>query len=236
MRLVIVVLLLLTLYLQYGLWYTRGGKQDVEKLKLSVAEQKDEIARLKERNRSLSAEVMDLKQGLEAVEERARSEMGMIKNGEVFFRITDPKHEHDQAGNGNGLANGVEPPLEPPLDPLAPGDAAVGDGPESPAVAQDKPVSVKPMVKAIAKAQAPATNAVAPKTLAPKASVPKQVVKPTATTTPRVATTVPAKAKPANPTAPLTTSKTVTPTTLPRATPKAAPLAAQPLRKPVPVE
>ena len=157
MRLVIVVLVLLTLYLQYGLWYTRGGKQDVEKLKVSVAEQKDEIARLKERNRSLSAEVMDLKQGLEAIEERARSEMGMIKNGEVFFRITDPKHEHDHPANGvGGFSKGAEPPLEPPLDPLAPGDAVVSEPTEAAAVVQDKPVAVKPMVKAIVKAAAAA--------------------------------------------------------------------------------
>ena len=74
MRLVIVTLIALTLYLQYSLWYTRGGIRDVDKLKTAVAEQKAEIARLKERNRSLSAEVIDLKQGLEAIEERARSE------------------------------------------------------------------------------------------------------------------------------------------------------------------
>ena len=182
MRLVIVVLVLLILYLQYGLWYTRGGKHDVDKLKVSVAEQKDEIARLKERNRSLAAEVMDLKQGLEAVEERARSEMGMIKNGEVFFRITDPKHGREQSGNGNGLAKGVEPPLEPPLDPLAPGDAVLSAAPATPAVAQDKPAAVKPMViptvKAIAK---PA----APKVPAPKPAVTKPVATPAASTTPR---------------------------------------------------
>lgn len=160
MRLVIVVLVLLTLYLQYGLWYTRGGKQDVDKLKISVAEQKDEIARLKERNRSLAAEVMDLKQGLEAIEERARSEMGMIKNGEVFFRITDPKHEHDQPGNGvGGFPKGAEPPLEPPLDPLAPGDPVVMDGANAPAGALEKPIAIKPMVKALPKPATPKAEA-----------------------------------------------------------------------------
>jgi cell division protein FtsB len=121
-RLVIAVLVLLTVYLQYALWVTRGGIPDVDKLKRAVAEQKDDIARLKERNRSLGAEVMDLKQGMEAVEERSRSEMGMIKRGEVFFRITDPKHEHDLPQHGGGAAHGAEPPLEPPLDPLVAGD------------------------------------------------------------------------------------------------------------------
>ena len=225
MRLVIVVLLLLILYLQYGLWYTRGGKHDVGKLKDSVAEQKDEIARLKERNRSLAAEVMDLKQGLEAVEERARSEMGMIKNGEVFFRITDPKHGRDQSGNGNGLAKGVEPPLEPPLDPLAPGDAVLSAAPDTPAVAQDKPAAVKAMVKAIA-------TPAAPKAITPEPAVTKPVVKPAASTTARTTQAV----QPAHSTAPVTRSKTVTPSTTPRVASKAAPLSTQPLRRPVTIE
>ncbi len=90
MRVVIVILLLVTLYLQCLLWFGRGGIHDVERLKEAVAEQRNEIAQLEERNRALAAEVMDLKQGLEAIEERARSEMGMIKQGEVFFRLMDP--------------------------------------------------------------------------------------------------------------------------------------------------
>lgn len=175
MRFVIAVLVLLTLYLQYALWVTRGGIHDVDKLKVAVAEQKDEIARLKERNRSLAAEVMDLKQGLEAVEERSRSEMGMIKRGEVFFRITDPQHEHDipqPAGNTTG--HGAEPPLEPPLDPLVPGDPPLGDdldAPTAPPLAV-KPIVVplvKPVVKAPTKgAKKPGAGAVNTAKAAPK--------------------------------------------------------------------
>ena len=89
MRVVIVILLLVTLYLQYLLWFGRGGIREVNRLEEAVAEQRDEIARLEERNRALAAEVMDLKQGLEAIEESARSEMGMIKEGEVFFRLIE---------------------------------------------------------------------------------------------------------------------------------------------------
>lgn len=259
MRLVIVVLVLLTMYLQYGLWYTRGGKHDVEKLKTSVAEQKDEIARLKERNRSLSAEVMDLKQGLEAIEERARSEMGMIKNGEVFFRITDPYHESDRPHSGAGVAKGSEPPLEPPLEPLTPGDGPIVDAPDSPPIAADKPVSVKPMVKALAKAAA-ATKATGAKPAGSTATKPG-AAKPAATTpnknsvttkassaatakasmpkagapkpAPKTVTTAVPKTKPVSPSA---TSKTVTPSTTPRPATKVAPTTAPPARKPAVIE
>ena len=152
MRFVIAVLVLLTMHLQYALWVTRGGIHDVNKLKVSVAEQKNEIARLKERNRSLAAEVMDLKQGLEAVEERSRSEMGMIKRGEVFFRITDPNHEHDRpqhAGSADGY--GAEPPLEPPLDPLVPGDPPRSDALDEQVAPLAAPQSVPPIVKPLTK-------------------------------------------------------------------------------------
>ncbi len=98
MRVVIAILLLVTIYLQYSLWFGRGGIREVNKLTEAVAAQRDEIARLQDRNRALEAEVMDLKQGLEAIEERARSEMGMIKNGEVFFRLVDPAQVESVGG------------------------------------------------------------------------------------------------------------------------------------------
>ena len=56
-----------------------------------LAEQRDENERLAERNAALEAEVLDLKQGLDAVEERARSELGMIKEDEVFYQIVEDK-------------------------------------------------------------------------------------------------------------------------------------------------
>ena len=107
MRIVVAILLLITLYLQYLLWFGRGGIREVNKLEEAVAEQRDQIARLEERNRALAAEVMDLKQGLEAIEESARSEMGMIKQGEVFFRLIespdlDSTSGHDDEGDVRG--------------------------------------------------------------------------------------------------------------------------------------
>lgn len=90
MRVVIALLILVTLYLQYALWFQRGGVRDVDKLREAVAVQREEIEALRERNEALAAEVADLKQGMDAIEERARSDMGMIREGEVFFRMTDP--------------------------------------------------------------------------------------------------------------------------------------------------
>ena len=98
MRVVIAILLLVTIYLQYSLWFGRGGIREVNKLAQAVEAQRDEIAHLQDRNRALEAEVMDLKQGLEAIEERARSEMGMIRDGEVFFRLIDPAQVESAEG------------------------------------------------------------------------------------------------------------------------------------------
>lgn len=91
MRVFIALLVLVTLYLQYVLWFERGGIPDVRKLEQALAEQRGELQALRDRNQALAAEVLDLKQGLQAIEERARSEMGMIKEGEVFFRTPDPE-------------------------------------------------------------------------------------------------------------------------------------------------
>ena len=140
-----------------------------------MAEQEDENARLQERNRALSAEVGDLKQGLDAVEERARSEMGMIKSHEIFFRMTEQERDAADAASAvhtpsppavNAGASANEPALEPPLDPLAPSDAApppaVGTVSATAAVAAPTPkIAVKPAPSpkpVLTRAKAPATK------------------------------------------------------------------------------
>ncbi len=75
------------MYLQFTLWFGKGGIREVRILERTVAEQQAETGALKERNQALAAEVLDLKQGMEAIEELARSEMGMIKDGELFFQV-----------------------------------------------------------------------------------------------------------------------------------------------------
>ncbi|MGH8614242.1 MAG: cell division protein FtsB [Gammaproteobacteria bacterium] len=89
MRVLAAVLMLLLVALQYKLWLSEDGLREIWELKKAIASQRAENKRLSERNLGLAAEVTDLKHGLEAVEERARSEMGMIKKGEVFYQLID---------------------------------------------------------------------------------------------------------------------------------------------------
>ena len=91
MRWVVVVLLALLAALQYRLWVGEGSLGEITVLRREIREQHEELDRLRERNRALQAEVEDLKRGLEAIEERARSEMGMIREGEVFYQIVEPE-------------------------------------------------------------------------------------------------------------------------------------------------
>ncbi len=79
--------------LQYRLWYGRGGIGDLAKLQSARDAKALENRRLRERNRALEAEVADLKSGHEAIEERARTEMGMIREDEVFYQIIEAPDE-----------------------------------------------------------------------------------------------------------------------------------------------
>ncbi len=88
---IIGVLVVLLLLLQYRLWVGEGSLAEVSHLKREIAAQQQELARLRQRNRALMAEVQDLKQGLTAIEERARSELGMIRKGETFYQIIEPE-------------------------------------------------------------------------------------------------------------------------------------------------
>lgn len=83
-------LLVLFLILQYQLWVSDNGIPNVRRLQKELAEQRAINERLEARNRALQAEVEDLKKGLAAVEELAREDLGMIKEGETFFRIVEP--------------------------------------------------------------------------------------------------------------------------------------------------
>ncbi|MDX1381272.1 MAG: cell division protein FtsB [Xanthomonadales bacterium] len=87
MRALLALLLLVLLALQYRMWFGEGGYRDVQRLAQRVEEQARENELLAQRNRELQAEVEDLRQGLEAIEERARSELGMIREDEEFYQV-----------------------------------------------------------------------------------------------------------------------------------------------------
>ncbi|MDQ3025516.1 MAG: cell division protein FtsB [Pseudomonadota bacterium] len=81
----------LLLALQYPLWIGKGSWMRVWDLDRQLVAQREGNARLKARNDAMDAEVRDLKQGLEALEERARHELGMIRKDEVFYQIVTGK-------------------------------------------------------------------------------------------------------------------------------------------------
>lgn len=99
MRWVVGFLLCLLLWLQYRLWVGDGSLAEVHALRLEIAAQQEQLERMRARNRALEVEVEDLRAGLEALEERARSELGMIREGEIFLQVIE---EDDEAPGPEG--------------------------------------------------------------------------------------------------------------------------------------
>ena len=89
----IAILIIVLLVLQYKLWFGDGNVREVWQLQAAIEVQKKENEKLKERNAALEAEVKDLKKGLQAIEERARNELGMIKQGETFYQIIEGEEQ-----------------------------------------------------------------------------------------------------------------------------------------------
>ena len=87
MRLLMVLLLAVLAWLQVRLWLSDDGLREVWRLTAEVNRRSEENGRLAVRNSALEAEVADLKQGMAAAEERARTELGMIQDGETFYQI-----------------------------------------------------------------------------------------------------------------------------------------------------
>ena len=89
MKWLTIVLLALLGLIQYPLWFGKGGWLRVWDVDRQITAQREVNSKLKVRNAALDAEVRDLKQGLEAIEERARSELGMIRQDEIFFQVLE---------------------------------------------------------------------------------------------------------------------------------------------------
>jgi cell division protein FtsB len=88
-------LLVVVLLLQQRLWLSVRGVQELSRLNGAVALQRAEDERLADRNRQLAAEVRDLKSGFGALEERARSDLGMIANNETFYQVVPGRADAD---------------------------------------------------------------------------------------------------------------------------------------------
>ena len=89
MRLLAIVFVVLLAALQYPMWLGKGGWLQVREIDRQVGVERGANAKLKARNDALDAEVRDLKTGFDAIEERARSELGMVRQDEVFFQLQD---------------------------------------------------------------------------------------------------------------------------------------------------
>ena len=87
------ILAALILLIQYPLWLGKGGWLRVSEVDRQLAAQQVKNGELETRNVALEADVRDLKQGLEAIEERARYELGMIRSNEVFFQVVEERRK-----------------------------------------------------------------------------------------------------------------------------------------------
>ncbi|HEY7638350.1 MAG TPA: cell division protein FtsB [Steroidobacteraceae bacterium] len=90
MKFVAAGLLILLVLLQYRLWFGDGSVREVTQLQAQITAQQEQNAHLRERNRTLAAEVQDLKKGTTAIEERARTDLGMVGKSETFYQVVAP--------------------------------------------------------------------------------------------------------------------------------------------------
>ncbi|TLY61245.1 MAG: cell division protein FtsB [Gammaproteobacteria bacterium] len=91
MKWLVTALFAVVVVLQYRIWLSEDGVRELDRLQRAVAVQRVANERLAERNQQLAAEVRDLKTGMEALEERARSDLGMIGGNETFYQVVPPR-------------------------------------------------------------------------------------------------------------------------------------------------
>ena len=118
MRLITLALFALLLLVQYPLWLGKGGRVRVADLETQVATNQRKADALRARNAKLDSEVRDLKDGTGAVEERARYELGMIKQNEIFVQVLDE--------NGKPTESKTRLPTPQPVAPAAAGRKPAG--------------------------------------------------------------------------------------------------------------
>jgi cell division protein FtsB len=94
MKIMIGILIFLLISLQYRIWFGDGSLSEVVQLSRELEIQKQKLKLLEDRNRLLEAQVLDLQNGLDAFEEKARNDLGMIKEGETFIQLI-PRQTND---------------------------------------------------------------------------------------------------------------------------------------------
>lgn len=93
MKILLAVLIIILFGLQYKLWFGDGSLSEVVQLSRELEIQKARLHQLEERNKILEAQVLDLQNGLDAFEEKARNDLGMIKQGETFIQLIPPESD-----------------------------------------------------------------------------------------------------------------------------------------------
>ncbi len=93
MKKIIALLVVLLAMLQYKIWLGDGGIPEILQLEKEIDVVQLQVDKLKERNQALDAEVQDLKKGMDAIEERARSELGMIGKDEVYYQVISSEYD-----------------------------------------------------------------------------------------------------------------------------------------------
>jgi cell division protein FtsB len=89
MRIFLSIIILLIVLLQYRLWFVNGGIEQIQHDQLMLVDLKKQVEEKRERNAALYAEVEDLRKGQDSLEEHARKELGMIRDGETFFQVLE---------------------------------------------------------------------------------------------------------------------------------------------------
>lgn len=144
MQILVAILIALLVLCQYLLWIDADSVRQTYTLRISVQAQTDENAILNERNRALEADIKDLKTGLTAIEERARSEMGMIRQDETFYRLLEPPTTKARVSKGSSSTG--TPSLAPPAatrpvpQPLAPTPPKNPTSPDQPDTTDNPPI------------------------------------------------------------------------------------------------
>lgn len=140
MQILVAALIAVLTVMQYLLWVDEDGVRQTYALRISVQAQTEENAALNERNRALEADIKDLKTGLMAIEERARSEMGMIRQDETFYRLLEEPPSKSIAPD-----NPAPPPAVKPVAPPAkPANTAEAAPPTKPTAAKPPATTEKP--------------------------------------------------------------------------------------------